>query len=68
VAARPVQTYDVLADHNGPHECFGGRAVCGEHPSPGLAGTVGFSLPPGDDVPNSFVATQFGHQRYAFIT
>jgi len=62
--------YDVFADHNGParvlwRSCFG----CAWNISgPGITGTGGFSLPPGDDVPNSFVATQFGHQRYAFIT
>ena len=62
--------YEVFADHNPParvlwRHCFG----CGFTVSnPGLAGQGGFSLPPGNDVPNGFLATQFGHQSYAFIT
>ncbi len=62
--------YSVYADHNPParvlwRHCFG----CGvDIANPGLAGSGGFSLPPGDDVPNNFVATQFGPQSYAFVT
>lgn len=62
--------YEVFADHNPParvlwRHCFG----CGFTISnPALAGQGGFSLPPGNDVPNGFLAAQFGHQSYAFMT
>ena len=65
-----ADVYDVFADHNAParvlyRTCFGcGWSVAG----PGLAGSGGFPLPPGNDVPNAFVATQFGPRSYAFIT
>ncbi len=62
--------YDVFADHNAParvlwRSCFG----CGWNISnPGVTGTGGFSVPPGNDPANSFLATQFGPRSYAFMT
>lgn len=62
--------YAVFADHNPParvlwRPCFGCSVVIS---NPGVTADAGFPLPPGDDVPNNFDATQFGHQSYAFIT
>jgi uncharacterized repeat protein (TIGR01451 family) len=65
-----ADVYDLFADHNAPARvlyriCFGcSWNVAG----PGLAGSGAFTLPPGNDVPNAFVATQFGPRSYAFIT
>jgi len=65
-----ADVYDLFADHNAPARvlyrvCFGcGWNIAG----PGITGSAGFSLPPGNDVPNAFVATQFGPRSYAFIT
>ena len=62
--------YDIFVDHNPParvlwRSCFG----CSWHiSSPLLGATAGFSLPPGEDPASNFRATQFGSQRYAFIT
>src|SRR5262249_49728513 len=45
--------------------CFGcGVSIGGA----GLSSPSAFPLPPGYSVANNFKATQFGHQRYAFIT
>ena len=58
------------SDHNPParvlwRSCFG----CGWNISnPGVTGTGGFSLPPGDDVVSAFRAVQFGPTSYAFMT
>jgi len=62
--------YDVFADHNPVarvlwRSCFG----CNWNISnPGLAGTGGFSVPPGDEPEKAFRAAQFGSQSYAFMT
>jgi len=64
--------YATYADHDGSgttkllwRSCFG----CSDNLSdPGGTGTVGFSDPPGFQVPNNFHATQFGTRSYAFIT
>ena len=45
--------------------CFGCGIV---RSSPGLAADIAFTAPPGADVPNNYVATQFGPRSYAFVT
>jgi uncharacterized repeat protein (TIGR01451 family) len=65
-----ADVYDIFTDHNAParvlyRQCFGcGWGIA----NPGITGAGAFSVPPGDDVANAFVATQFGPQSYAFIT
>jgi uncharacterized repeat protein (TIGR01451 family) len=65
-----ADVYNLYAPHNAAdqilvRQCFG----CGwTLTNQGLVGGGAFPLPPGDDVNNTFIATQFGAQSYAFIT
>lgn len=45
--------------------CFGCGIV---RSTPGLTSDIAFTTPPGADVPNNYVATQFGPRSYAFVT
>jgi uncharacterized repeat protein (TIGR01451 family) len=65
-----ADVYEVFSPHNAParilyRQCFGcGWLVA----NPGIVGAGAFTVPPGDDVANTYIATQFAPQSYAFIT
>ena len=65
-----ADVYELFSPHNAParilyRQCFG---CAWRIANPGITGIGAFTLPPGDDVANAYVATQFGPQSYAFIT